>query len=440
MSTAASLPPFSRHWVGGDIWGLQTLAERCDAVEPEINGVATALSRVVGQVAAAGSWRGRAADSFISRWDTDSRAGRQLASAWTSIGKVIGELAAVLASLESRLEEAADQLERQGIAVDQSDGTPLPDVVPGGHANVAPQRMAADAHLAAEYSGYRAQVLNAAQTAREAAAAQLGRIAGELIPAGRDWGQLSTDADALRSLWGIPTAYRTRLQGELSATDANLTQTERSALRFLVDNPGVNGSKPLLPQDMRTAISEVQAEKGMLESKLGFVKGLEPASSKVASGDADALGLTGDGTSGLMRVAGGVVRAIPLAGTAAGTGITLWQDLKNHKSIGYAAGDAVTSNAAGLAGGMGVSAGTAAFAAGIIGAGPEVAVTSGVIAGGVAAVGVGDFVHNMWQEHWGPDWNHYGVLGGTGHGIADTFDTTRHDMAHDADDIKNFFS
>lgn len=56
---------------------------------------------------------------------------------------------------------------------------------------------------------------------------------------------------------------------------------------------------------------------------------------------------------------------------------------------------------------------------------------------GVAAVGVGDFVNNLWQENWNGDWHHYGVLGGTGHGIADSFDKTRHDMAHYGDDIIN---
>lgn len=439
MSISGSLPPFSRNWVGGDIWGLQTLAERCDAVEPEINGVASALSRVVGQVVSAGSWQGRAADSFSTRWDADSLASRQLASAWTAIGKVIGELAACLAGLESRLEEAAYHLERQGIAVNESDGTPLPDVVPGGHANVAPTGMAADAHLAAEYSSLRAEILNAARTARETTAAQLAGIAGELIPTGRDWGQLANGLDAMRSLWGIPTEYRTHLQEELGTTEANLAKTEKSALNYLLDNPKVNGSRPLLPKDMRDMLSKTQAEKGTLESKLGFAKGLEPTSSKIASGDADALGLTADGASGLMRAAGGVVKAIPFAGAVAGTGITLWQDLKNHEPVGYSTADAVNSTIAGAAGGMAVSAGTAAVAVGAFAAGPEVAVTTGVLAGGIAAVGVGDFTHYVYQENWGGDWHQYGVLGGTGHGIADSYDNTRHDMAHYGDDIINLF-
>jgi uncharacterized protein YukE len=433
MSTTASLPAFSRNWVGGDIWGLQALSEQCGAVAPEIIGVDTALAKEVSSLVAAGSWRGKAASAFAARWDADSQAGQQLADAWAAIGKVIGELAACLAGLESKLEEAAYQLEKQGVAVDQATGVPLPDVTAGGNANVAPQQMAVAAKLAASYSSYRAQVLDAARTAREATAAQLTQIAGQLIPAGRDWGQLSTGLDALRSLWGIPTEYRQHLREALTETDEELTQTERSAIGWLIQDRKINGNNSLLPKDMRTAISEAQEEKGMLQSKLGSA--WEPTSSKIANGDADGLGMTADGASGLIRVAGGAVRAIPLVGTSIGAGITIWQDLANHESMGHAVQDGVDSNAAGLIAGIGGGAAGEAAAGLFVTSGSVIPVVAGVAAGGVAAVGVGDFVHNMWQENWNADIHQYGVLGGTGHGIADSFDKTRHDMAHYGDDI-----
>ena len=103
--------------------------------------------------------------------------------------------------------------------------------------------------------------------------------------------------------------------------------------------------------------------------------------------------------------------------------------------MGHATEDAADSSAASLIGGIGGSA-TAEWAFGsLIGTGPGVTVVASVLGGGVAAVGVGDFVHNLWQENWSGDWHHYGVLGGTGHGIADSFDKTRHDMAHFGDGI-----
>jgi uncharacterized protein YukE len=425
--------------VGGDIWGLQTLAEQCDAVAPEITGADTALSNAVGKVVTAGSWQGKTADSFSSRWDTDSRAGNQLAEAWTEIGKVIGELAAYLAGLENKLEGAAYQLEKQGVAVDQSDGAVLPDVTPGGHSNVAPQRMATAAKLASEYASSRSQILDAAQTARTTTAAQLTQIAGQLVPNAKDWGQLSNDLDIARSLWGIPTEYRGYVEEELEGTEQSLEQTERSALKTVIELRKTQGNNALLPKEMRDTISEIQADKATLESKLGFAAGLESTSSKVANGDPGALGSAADGTSGLVRVAGGAIQAIPFIGAAAGTGITIWQDLENGESMGRATEDGVDSNAASLIGGMAAAAGTEFVVGTMIGAAPEVAVAAGVVVGGVAAVGVGDFVHNLYQENWTADVHQYGVLGGVGHGVADSFDTTRHDMAHYADDIKSLF-
>lgn len=42
---------------------------------------------------------------------------------------------------------------------------------------------------------------------------------------------------------------------------------------------------------------------------------------------------------------------------------------------------------------------------------------------------------NAFQEHWGTDISQHGVLGGIGHGTADTFDNTRHSLAHMGDGI-----
>lgn len=101
--------------------------------------------------------------------------------------------------------------------------------------------------------------------------------------------------------------------------------------------------------------------------------------------------------------------------------------------------DGVASNGASLLAGAAVTAGVTAGAAAVVGGGEVVAVGAGVVVGAVAAVGVGDGVHNLIQENWVQDWHHQGVLQGTAHGIADSWDKTRHDMAHYGDDIKDFF-
>lgn len=118
-----------------------------------------------------------------------------------------------------------------------------------------------------------------------------------------------------------------------------------------------------------------------------------------------------------------------------GAVIQIYQDREAHEPWRHAIVDGAVSDGADLGAGLAVTAGVA----GVIGSGLVVAVGAGVVLGGAAAVGVGDFMHNMVQENWSADWHQHGVLGGTVHGVADSFDKTRHDTAHYGDDILNFF-
>lgn len=67
-----------------------------------------------------------------------------------------------------------------------------------------------------------------------------------------------------------------------------------------------------------------------------------------------------------------------------------------------------------------------------------VATAAGLVAAPEVAIGVGDFIHKLFQENWTLDRQQYGVLGGTWHGVADSYDGTRHDLAHYADDLNPF--
>jgi len=73
-----------------------------------------------------------------------------------------------------------------------------------------------------------------------------------------------------------------------------------------------------------------------------------------------------------------------------------------------------------------------------IGGGSVAAIAAGVVGGGLVAIGVGDFVHNVFQENWSADWQQYGVLDGTVHGVADAAANTGHDLVHLADDLNPF--
>lgn len=427
MTGFKSLPPFAYHWVGGDIWGLDALDGQCSRIAYGITDADHALSHQVANVVDAGSWRGQAAGAFIAAWDRDSAAGAQLAEAWTKIGSIAGSLAAGLASLENALERAADALERQGVPVDQATGLPMPDVTMGQNACVDPHFAAARGTLATEYEAYREEILSQATAARARAAQDLDAVTQALLPPGKDWGQVSTGLDALRGLWAIPTEYRKFLDKKMPDLVKKVDSTQRAAWEELIAARKQAGNAARLQQATKQNARDALGERNEVQGKIDSAP--ENAGTKLADGDAAGLGLDG--------VVGGAVRAIPLVGAAAGTGLTIYQDLHNHESVKHAVVDGVVSNGAALgAGAAGMAAGAAVV--GFFGGGPVVAVAGGTVGAIAASVGVGDFVHNSIQENWPQDWHQHGVLDGTAHGVADSFDKTRHDMAHYFDDLNPF--
>jgi uncharacterized protein YukE len=134
------LPAFSYHWVGGDIAGLEALNSQCRKVAATINGADRALTQEVSSVVGDAGWKGAAASTFSGAWDRDATAGGQLAQAWEEIGQIAATLAYNLAALESALEEAAIQVEQQGLPVDTRTGLPMPGTIAGGGACPAPRR------------------------------------------------------------------------------------------------------------------------------------------------------------------------------------------------------------------------------------------------------------------------------------------------------------
>jgi hypothetical protein len=422
MTGAKSLPPFCYDWVGGDIRGLQALDDECDRVATRINDADHALARQVTSVVGAGGWTGRAADSFTSAWDRDSEAGVQLTGAWQKIGEIAATLAADLAALENALEGAAYQLEKQGIAVDTATGTPVPGVTAGGNACPDPQTAAARGKLASDYMAYRTEILNQAAAARTHATYALYTVTAELLPPGTDWGQLANDLDGVRGLWATPTEYRRELEEELADLKQEGADVTDELWQRALAEKLVNGNNFRLPRDLVEKGAEARQAIADQEAKLADAPP-EGKLGQLADGDADGLGLAG--------LAGTTVRAIPFAGATIGAGIQIYQDKEDHESWRHAVVDGVASNGAGLAAGIGV--------AGLIGSGSVVAVAGGAVLGGIAAVGVGDAVHNLIQEHWAADWHKYGVLDGTAHGVVDSLDKTRHDLAHYGDDILHLF-
>jgi hypothetical protein len=425
------LPAFSYEWVGGDILGLSVLAGQCYQVVPQVTGVDSALSGQVSRLVSDGGWKGAAASAFSSAWDKDSVAGRQLAGSWENIGAVVDDLAVELAALEHALEEAAREAEAQGVGIDLA-GQVAPEIsgpVTGAAAQAAANRM----KVAGEYDDFRQATLERATAARAAAASKLSSIAAAMLPArkGRDWGQGVDVADGLRGLWAIPTLYRQGLERELPGLEQNVAAAERSAMQELIQARKLLGNAARLSNDAKANLKTAFDEENAVEDKLASIENLETTSSKLAAGDADGIAGLGDSADGLTALGQGLVRGIPVAGTAVAAGVTIYQDREQGESWDHSIADGVVSSGAAL--GAAVVAG--AFVAGFVGTSEVWAVGAAVLASSVAAVGVGYFVHNMFQENWSADFHRYGVLDGTVHGVADSYDKTRHDMAHLADDI-----
>ena len=427
------LPGFSFDWVGGDIRGLSSLAGHCYGIVPQVTDVDAALTRQVDTIAHDGGWRGAAASAFSSAWDADSAAGRQLAGVWDRIGGIVDDLAVELAGLENALEQAAGGLERQGVAVDPG-GSPVPEVTAAGLTGPAAQVVATRAELSVEYADFRVQTLDQARAARAAAAAELQTVTEQLLPArggkSRDWGQGVNVADGLRGLWSVPTAYRLRLEGQLPELEQKVAATDRVAWQELIQARKLMGNAARLSNNTREMMASARQEEATLEGKIDTALGNESTGTRLAAGEADGIAGLADGADGLAKVASGLVRAIPYAGTTAAAGLTIYQDMHQGESWYHATADGVVSNGAALGAGVAVTA-----LAGAALGGSLVAVGGGVLIGGVAAVGVGDFVHNVFQENWQADWHKDGVVDGTVHGVADSYDKTRHDLAHMWDDL-----
>lgn len=416
--TVKTLPPFAYRWVGGDIWGLVNFQDACGRVARRLSETDRALAHQVASVVDAGDWQGGAADAFTAAWDTDSKTGALLADTWTRIGTIAGNLAAELAVLENALEVAADQAEKRGLAIDQATGRPLPDDAASGGACLAPQAAAAHGRLAAEYSAYREQILGRASVARANAAAALNAITAALLPPLTDWGDVANGLDTARSIKAIPTTLGRGLRKELAKAEAEKAAVTNEQWEAAIDGRKVSGNNYRMEGDLVAKGTQARQEVARLEGKLASSPP-EDLSSMVADGNAEGLGLSG--------VLGGVVQAVPFAGTAAGAGVTIWQDREEGESWGHAIGDGVVSNGTALGTGMGIAA--------VIGTGTVGSVAAGAVGGSLAAIGVGDFVHQVFQENWTQDWQQRGVLHGTIHGTIDSLDHTRHDLAHLWDDI-----
>jgi hypothetical protein len=424
MSGVAALPGFAHNWVGGDIHGLSALAGQCYRIAPQIARAESALTTSAEDLTCT-TWQGTAARAFSASWAKDSAAGRQLVSAWGQIGVIVDALAVELAALEHILELAAAEVEAGGVVIDPGTGIPEPTVTAaGGRAAARIDK------LLAEYGKLRAAILLQAKAARAAAAAGLQAIGTSLLPSGpagplgpHGAGPLITGANTARSLWAVPTKFRLAAEKELPALEENLQEAQRAAVRELMAARRLFGKGAAMPADARDQLREATQEYNELQSKIDGAAGLESVSTKVAAGDAEGLGLPGS-LDGAGDLAGAGVKAIPWLGSGAGVYLTIAGDLQRGESVLHATADAAGSTGAGVVTAIGVTnAASGVVDSSLLAAGAE---TGGV---GILAMGAGDYVHHLIQEPWSQDWNRYGPVDGTLHGLGNSASQTGSDIA-----------
>jgi uncharacterized protein YukE len=413
--SGGTLAPHAYNWVGGDPAGLQALQGECTRVGSSITTADRALTGQVSQVVGAAGWDGSAASAFSSAWDQDSSAGAQLATAWDQIGSIAGNLAANLASLENALEGAAAQVEAAGGTIDIADGSALPNGTGNGVACPSPQ-------LISQYMSYRTKILAQASVARANAALALDQLTGGLLPSQPDVGDVVNGLDGVRGLWAVPTTYRREVEEELAEAAEKYVAVRKAAMLELIAKRKLAGNNARLDPETRENLAGTAEERSTLEGKLSDSPP-ESLLSQAADGDAAGLGLTG--------AAAGAVRALPFVGATVGAGVTVWQDRESGESWGKSLTDGVVSNGLALGAGFGAAA--------LIGTGSALAVAGGVIVGGAAAVGVGDFVHNLFQENWSAQIQAHGVVGGVLDGIGNAGAETGHQAVHLIDDIGSLF-
>jgi uncharacterized protein YukE len=80
-------------WVGGDLAGLQQMAEIMQAAPGEMEDVVRALSSKVDTLVGDAGWKGDAADSFRKAWTANSIQAGALSDTVGTVGKVVGDLA-----------------------------------------------------------------------------------------------------------------------------------------------------------------------------------------------------------------------------------------------------------------------------------------------------------------------------------------------------------
>ena len=451
MAGVTPLAPFSHDWVGGDIRGLQSVAQGLYAYVPKVQDLSGQLSVVARDLTSdsAGGWQGQAASAFTAAWQQQVLTAAALQEYVSGLAQAIDRLALQLSRIENALEQQAADVSAHGVQV-------------GADGSLQGYSGAQGLEWAVAYQEVRERAMSEAAQARQAAAQQLYSLYQEVINANPhpNTGDAVTMAGLLADMLAAPTAARREVLAKLRNLEGKgLKLSEEFAE---AREAGLPLDKPLGElAKVRGELDEVAADlkkTGRGESAFGrlldtrvanvraFLAGEAGPGRHVAGNTPEDLQAAAEeekpGLLGKLAEFGDDLPVVDIGATLLGTVAGTYTDVKGGQPLGAAVRDELIANttgtvAANLAGGMvGAEIGSRLGAA----AGPV-----GIAVGAVVGFGVGDLTHNLLTETWTQDRQQHGdVLGtfyGIGHSEAATADDARelaigagHNIEHFVDD------
>jgi uncharacterized protein YukE len=435
QKSAASLAPFTEDWIGGNIRGLQALADRLYGYVPKMSDIAETLDKQASRLTSgSNAWEGASADAFTTAWSRDSITTQALAVVTDETGSIIDALAVTLAEIESALEGQAYATAKHGVPIGPG-GQPAP--VPEG-----PTATAAEASYqqwALAYQQVHQQAMTDADRARTEAAGQLISLYKE-IASKPDYTQASattsgnlTIGQLLADLWAVPTALRRPIdelarkleirQRILKGEAADAKAAGRKVGQKLLDEEA-SVEKKLASADERlnsTGARENALSKLLdtrLEDVTNYIRGQSGAGLHVKGrsiADAADADREDGGLLSKLLDAGEDLPVVDVAAGLASTALGAYYDTKSGQPAYTAIPDEAASSTAAIAAGTAATVEVSTLVGAAVG-GPVGAVV-GVAVGTVVSVGVGDLTHNLLTEAWGADIHQHGVAVGIAYGI-----------------------
>jgi hypothetical protein len=452
MAGVTPLAAFSYDWVGGDIRGLQGVAQTLYAYVPRVQDLAGRLSVVARNLTGdgPGGWQGKAASAFTAAWREQAMTAAALEEYVTAVAAIIDGLAVELSQIENALEQQAYTVSKHGVRIG-TDGT-----VEGYSGGVQ------GLEWAEAYLKIREQALSEATSARQAATRQLYSLYQQVMNTNThpNVGDAVTMSGLLADLMAAPTAARRDVFAKLKSLEgkdlnlkdelAEARQSGKSLQELREESSEVRDELNEVQEELDNTGKLEGALSKLLDTRVSDVRGFlagEAGQGKHVAGNTpeDLQAAAEDDPSALDKILdfGDGIPVVDIGTTLLGTAVGTYYDVKGGQPLGSALRDEAISNTAGTV--------AANAAAGMVGAefGSDLGAAGGpvgIAVGAVVGYGVGDLTHNLLVEPWGQDMHKYGAVLGTlygiGHSEAATADNARelavgtgHDIEHYWDDV-----